>query len=233
VKTIDLWMLSFGGGNETSYVKFGDYLPKEIQMRTFTLPGKGARLKEPALRNIHLIVDEHFEQIKAHVHRPYAIYGHSMGTYVGHLLIHRLREAGLPLPLHAFFTSKVAPSRNTDLKRSFMSDDEFISRLKQLKGMPDAILLNDELLRIFLPTLRNDFYAIDTYRYRAMPPYPVPLSVFCGTEEQVPDDTLTDWQKETTGQFTFRRYPGAHFWIFDHLPDICRHIQHTLLPADA
>jgi surfactin synthase thioesterase subunit len=114
-----------------------------------------------------------------------------------------------------------------------MSDDEFISRLKQLKGMPDAILSNDELLRIFLPTLRNDFYAIDTYRYRAMPPYPVPLSVFCGTEEQVPDDTLTDWQKETTGQFTFRRYPGAHFWIFDHLPDICRHIQHTLLPADA
>ena len=222
-------MLSFGGGNETSYVKFGDHLPKEITIRTFTLPGKGARLKEPPLRNLHLIVDEHFEQIKHHVHRPYALYGHSMGTYVSHLLIHRLKEAGLPLPRHAFLTSKVAPSRNTDLKRSFMSDEEFIAKLRQLKGMPDAILSNDELLRIFLPTLRNDFYAIDTYRYRPMAPYAVPLSVFCGTEEQVPDDTLTDWQKETTESFHFRRFEGAHFWIFDHLPALCGHIQQTLL----
>lgn len=230
MKTIDLWMLSFGGGNETSYVKFGDYLPSHIRMVTFELPGKGRRIREPQLKNLHLIVDEHFEQIRERLQKnqPYAIYGHSMGTYVGHLLIQRIRDEKLPLPVHAFFTSKVAPSRNVDLKRSFYTDEEFVERLKTLQGMPESILQNEELLRIFLPTIRNDFYAIDTYRYRPASPYPVDLSVFCGSEEPVSDDDLLAWQKETSGVMHFKRFPGAHFWIFDHLPELCRHISETL-----
>jgi len=225
---MNLWMFSFGGGNETSFSRFEDHLSGSIRLRTFSLPGKGARMKEPQLRNLYLIVDEHFEQIKADLSTPFAFYGHSMGTYVAHLLIQRLRDEGLPLPVHAFLTSKVAPSLNKDLKRSLLDDSTFISRLKALKGMPDFILENEELLQIFLPIIRNDFYAIDTYKYRSSQPYPVDLSVFCGTEEAVGDETLTAWQQETSGKFHFERFLGAHFWIFDHLPALCGYIQRTL-----
>jgi surfactin synthase thioesterase subunit len=228
VNEMNLWMFSFGGGNETSFSRFEEYLPEHIKLRTFSLPGKGARIKEPQLRNLYLIVDEHFDQIRESLNTPFAFYGHSMGTYVAHLLIQRLRDEGLPLPLHAFLTSKVAPSLNKDLKRSLLDDNTFISRLKTLKGMPDFILNNEDMLRIFLPIIRNDFYAIDTYRYRKALPYPVDLSVFCGSEEAVDDSTLSAWQEETSGNFHFKRYEGAHFWIFNHLPELCTYISQTL-----
>jgi surfactin synthase thioesterase subunit len=221
-------MLSFGGGNETSYARFQPLLSPTINMKTFTLPGKGRRLKEPQLRNIHLITDEHLEQIKGHIKSPYALYGHSMGTYVGHLLIHQLAKHNLPLPVHAFFTSKVAPSKNIDHKRSLLPNHEFIHRLKKLKGLPDAILESEEMLNIFLPIIKNDFYAIDTYKYKKEKPYPVDLSIMCGTEEAVPDEALLAWAEETSGAFHFKRFSGQHFWIFNHLTELCNYISETL-----
>lgn len=228
---VQLLMLPFGGGNETSYQKFYPLLDSAIVPVTGEAPGKGRRIKEPLPKNIHLITDAYFEQWKNTIREPYAIYGHSMGAYLGHLLIHRFREAGLPLPVHFFVTSKIAPSLNYNKKRSVYTSDEFINHLRDLKGMPDAILNNPELLNIFLPVVRADFDAIDNYRYQAKPPYAVPLSVMAGSDEDVPDETLSSWAKESEPGVTFfQRFPGHHFWIFDHLPTLCSHINETLSP---
>ena len=80
----------------------------------------------------------------------------------------------------------------------------------------------------FLPMVRNDFYAIDTFRHRVAEPYPVPLSVMCGTEEQVPDEQLTDWQHESSFPIRFERRPGHHFWIFEELEWLAKHIKTQL-----
>jgi surfactin synthase thioesterase subunit len=54
------------------------------------------------------------------------------------------------------------------------------------------------------------------------------MTVICGTREDVPDDQLTDWKKETSGNFRFERWEGDHFWIFDHIPQLCALINQTL-----
>jgi surfactin synthase thioesterase subunit len=89
-------------------------------------------------------------------------------------------------------------------------------------------LNNPELLRIFLPMVRNDFYAIDTFRHRLAEPYAVPLSVLCGTEEQVPDVQLTDWQLESSIPIEFQRRPGHHFWIFEDMDWLLNHLKTRL-----
>lgn len=223
-----LYLFSFGGGNAASFAKLQERLEPTIHTRTFEMPGKGKRIKEPMLRNLHLMVQEHLEQLDPLPNPPYAFFGHSMGCYVAHLLIQQLQKQGKPLPQHVFYSSKVAPSRNYDKKRSLLSDEEFVEKLRILKGMPDAILENPELLRIFLPMVRNDFYAIDTYRYRPGPPYPVDMSVFCGSEEVVDDQELLDWKKEHTGKFHFERRPGHHFWLFNELDWLGSYILRTL-----
>lgn len=228
MKNISLFMLPFGGGNETSYQKFEQHLDPHIKMINGEAPGKGRRIKEPLLKNMYLIADAYFDQFASQIKEPYAVYGHSMGAYIGHLLIQRIHEEKLPLPVHFFVTSKIAPSRNYNKKRSIYTNDQFVQHLKDLKGMPDAILNNDELLNIFLPIIRNDFDAIDQYKYRAREPYPVDMTMICGSHEDVPDDQLTDWKKETSGNFVFERWEGHHFWIFDHLPALCERINQTL-----
>jgi surfactin synthase thioesterase subunit len=228
MKDFTLFMLPFGGGNETSYQKFEQYLDKKITIINGEAPGKGRRIKEPLLKNMYLIADAYFDQFKDKINSPYAIYGHSMGAYIGHLLIQRMADENLPLPEHFFVTSKIAPSRNYNKKRSIYTNEQFVRHLKDLKGMPDAILDNEELLNIFLPIIRNDFDALDLYKYKARPPYAVDLTMICGTHEDVPDDQLTDWKKETSGTFVFERWEGHHFWIFDHLPALCNRINQVL-----
>jgi len=228
MKDFQLFMLPFGGGNETSYAKFETYLDRKIRMVTAEAPGKGRRIREPLLKNLYLIAEEYYRQFKPQIKGPYAIYGHSMGAYVAHIITQRIMEDKLPLPAHIFLTSKVAPSRNYNKKRSIMTNEQFIAHLKQLKGMPDAILENEELLQIFLPMIRTDFDAIDNYKYIGGKPYPVDMTALCGENEAVDDEDITDWQKETSGTFYFRRYPGDHFWIFDQLPELCGLINETL-----
>lgn len=221
-------MLPFGGGNETSYSKFEAHLDPAIRMINGEAPGKGRRIREPLLKNLYLIADEYYKQFKPLIKPPYAVYGHSMGAYLAHLLVQQIVADGLPLPSHIFLTSKIAPSRNYNKKRSIMTNEQFIDHLRQLKGMPDAILQNDELLQIFLPMIRADFDAIDSYKYMRRHPYPVDMTALCGSNEQVADEDITDWQKETSGSFYFSRYEGDHFWIFDHLPELCGLINQTL-----
>lgn len=228
MKDFQLFMLPFGGGNETSYAKFEQYLDPKIRMVNGEAPGKGRRIKEPLLKNLYLIAEEYYRQFKPMIKGPYAIYGHSMGAYLAHIITQRIHEDKLPLPAHIFLTSKIAPSRNYNKKRSIMTNEQFIAHLKELKGMPDAILQNEELLQIFLPMIRTDFDAIDSYKYLKGKPYPVDMTALCGSNEQVDDEDITDWQKETSGSFFFQRYPGDHFWIFDHLPELCGLINQTL-----
>lgn len=227
-KDFTLLMLPFGGGNETSYQKFEQFLDKRITMMNAEAPGKGRRIKEPVLKNMYLIADAYFYQFKDRIKEPYAIYGHSMGAYIGHLMIQRIQDEKLPLPKHFFVTSKIAPSRNYNKKRSIYTNNQFIQHLKDLKGMPDAILENEELLQIFLPIIRSDFDALDAYKYKAREPYPIDMTMICGSHEDVPDDQLTDWKKETSGEFIFERWEGHHFWIFDHLQALCERINQTL-----
>ena len=228
MKDFTLFMLPFGGGNETSYQKFEQYLDKKIKMINGEAPGHGRRIKEPLLKNMYLIADTYFDQFKNLIKEPYAIYGHSMGAYIGHLMIQRIVDEKLPLPKHFFITSKVAPSRNYNKKRSIYTDEQFVRHLRDLKGMPDAILGNEELLKIFLPIIRSDFDALDLYKYKAREPYPVDMTLMGGTHEDVTDEQLTDWKKETNGTFSFERLEGYHFWIFDHLPELCKRINETL-----
>lgn len=228
MKDFTLFMLPFGGGNETSYQKFEQFLDKKIKMVNGEAPGHGRRIKEPLLKNMYLIADAYYDQFKDQIKEPYAIYGHSMGAYLGHLIIQRLVDENKPLPKHFFITSKVAPSRNYNKKRSIYTNEQFIKHLKDLKGMPEAILENEDLLKIFLPIIRSDFDALDLYKYKSRPPYPVDMTLYGGTHEDVTDEELTDWKKETSGAFTFQRWEGYHFWIFDHLPALCERINQTL-----
>lgn len=221
-------MFPFGGGNETSYQKFEQFLDKKITLQNAEAPGKGRRIKEPLLKNIYLIADAYFDQFKSRIKEPYAVYGHSMGAYLAHLFIQRVQDERLPLPKHIFITSKIAPSKNYNKKRSIYTNEQFIKHLKDLKGMPDAILENDELLSIFLPIIRNDFDALDNYKYKAREPYPVDMTVICGNREEVPEEQVSAWKNETSGKFTLETWEGYHFWIFDHLPELCKRINETL-----
>ncbi len=223
-----LLCLPFAGGNEFCYQKFDSCLPGNIQMVTFDLPGKGKRIKEKPLRNIHQIVEEIGNQCLNQLDKPYAIYGHSMGALLGHLLVHWLKDHNMPAAEQLFFTSYYAPSHHHDKNREKLSDKEFIEHLSSLNGIPPALLQEKKLLDIFLPILRADIEAIDGYVYEAHEPYNIPITVVAGSLEKGLNGSLRDWNKETKSGVNFYRFEGDHFFIFQEAQRLCSLINATL-----
>ncbi len=104
---ITLYCLPYAGGHSLSYRDFQANVAENILIKPLELPGRGKRIKEPLLTNLETMVDDLFQQIQNELNdKPYAIYGHSMGTLLGYLLTKRILNAGKPAPLHLFVSGR-------------------------------------------------------------------------------------------------------------------------------
>ena len=65
-----------------------------------------------------------------------------------------------------------------------------------------------------LPALRADFTLGERYRYEPGPPLEAAMTVFGGhDDDRAPEHALRPWQKQTSGAFRVRTFPGGHFYF--------------------
>ena len=167
------------------------------------------------------MVDDLLAQMAGQLDEPFAIYGHSMGARLGCLLVRHLLAQDLPIPQHLFVSGCSAPSIVKRRQRHLLPQADFITMLQRM-DCPPEVLRNEELMEVFEPVLRADFEANDTFEYRRLAPFVVPITVMIGTEEETSRDDALRWQEETTGEFSFEELAGGHFFIFDHLSALGR-----------
>lgn len=218
-KSIRLFCLPFAGGNKYSYREFAEKAPSFLNITTIEYPGRGARIKEAFPSDIDQLVNDLYRQILPLADEgSYAIYGHSLGGLVAYLLTRKLVENDHKAPLHLFITGTTGPSAlsRTEKKRHLLEKKEFIEEIRELDGMPEEILNNDELLYYFEPILRSDFKLSEDYKHIEKVPFNIPVTVITGTEEDMELEDIRLWQKETTCTVDFKRMPGKHFFIFQH-----------------
>ncbi len=95
-----------------------------------------------------------------------------------------------------------------------LPEAEFIEKLRCLKGTPDAILENAELMQIVLPVLRADFEICETYAYLSDTPLNCAIAAFGGNRDAgIKRGKLRAWRKQTKGAFSQRVFPGNHFFL--------------------
>ncbi|MCW3094177.1 MAG: Thioesterase [Ferruginibacter sp.] len=218
-KTTNLFCLPFAGGNKYSYREFTEKAPSFLNIVTLEYPGRGNRMREPLPSDINELANDLYKQVSALLGEgDYAIYGHSLGGLMAYLLTRKLEENGHKLPLHLFITGTTGPSAlsRSEKKRHLLNKADFVAEIKELDGMPDEILNNDELLYYFEPILRSDFKISEEYSYQESPPLDIPVTVITGTEEHMELEDIQLWQKETSRPVDFKKLPGKHFFIFQH-----------------
>lgn len=215
---IKIFALPFGGGSKYSYRALERLVPDNFEWETIELPGRGARMQEPLLTDIHAMVEDIFRQIRSRLHKmEYLVYGHSIGTLLAYELTKKITMAGLRRPLGLFLTGREAPSTKNELKIADCEKNAFWKNVQELGGLPEEILGNTELKDFFEPILRSDFKAIENYLYQPMDqPLPVPIFIRFGIEEGLSDADIYDWQKETLFMLDAQVVPGNHFFIFQH-----------------
>lgn len=226
---VTLFCLPFAGGSKYSLAYLKKVLPKNISCNFLEYPGRGTRIREDFAENISEVVDDIYQKIAPFLGKPYAIYGHSMGAKIAYLLTLRIREEGKKLPLHLFISGTDAPS--VPLRKSpkhLLPKEEFVSAIKELGGLPDEILANEEMLEYFEPILRADFRISESYQYQATHPLEIPLTVMVGDKEDMQEEDILEWQSETVFPINLYKFPGNHFFILNNERQIGKIIEGAL-----
>ena len=218
--------MHFGGGNRYSFRELKPHLHPALEMVSLELPGHGNRLKEPLLTSLEAMADDAYEQMKPHLtgDAPFLMYGHSIGAMVMHLVARKLHALGQKLPERLLLTGSRAP-HGLGLKRVIyhqLTDQDFKKELILLGGVPQAVIESEELMEFFLPIIRADFQAMETYQYSKVDPLPIPYLVVGGKDEEISLESLQGWKSETQLPLEVHQLPGDHFFIFDQYPKIAQ-----------
>jgi len=229
---VDLFCLPFGGGNKYSYRRYIENAPSFLNIITLDYPGRGSRMGEPLAPDIDTLLDDLYKQfIKLFNRKVYAIYGHSMGALLGHLLTKKIIGHGHIPPVHLFLTGTTGPSAPSrgEKKRHLMERREFIEEVINLDAWENKALENEEFVNYFEPILRADFRIVENYVYEESDPFEIPLTVITGTQEDMDMQEIHLWQKETKCAVDFLQMPGKHFFIFKYSREIMKIISKELI----
>jgi medium-chain acyl-[acyl-carrier-protein] hydrolase len=225
-----LFCFPYAGGAASVFRNWSDGLPADVELCPVQLPGRGTRLMEPPYSRLSLLVEALAEGILPLLDKPFAFFGHSLGSLVSFELARELRAKHQARPVRLFVSAGPAPQiPHRGLPIHNLPEGEFTAELRRLNGTPAELLDHRELMDIVIPSLRADFALYESYRYLAGPPLNCPISTFGGLSDQkVSHRDLEAWRDQTTVSFSIRMFPGDHFFLKTTQPQLLRALSQEL-----
>lgn len=210
-----LFCFSHAGGGPSFYRPWCAGLRPETAVCRILLPGRESRLDEPPFRHIADLMDPLCAALEPQLDRPYALFGHSLGALVAYEAARRFSRAGMAGPACLIVSGRRAPGIGGNHRPLHaLPDDEFVSEVARLNGMPSEVLDEPELLSIILPTLRADYQLAETYEPLPGGRLGCPVVAYMSTSDpEVEYSQVQAWREVTTGEFTMRVFRGDHFYL--------------------
>ncbi|MCM3884968.1 thioesterase II family protein [Frankia sp. R82] len=224
--------LPHAGGSASFYFPVSKALSPGIEVLAVQYPGRQDRRFEACVRDIGVLADRICEALGPWTAgRAPAVLGHSMGATLGFEVAWRLQQRANLTVRHLFASGRRAPSTRRDENVHKRDDAGVIEELRLLNGTGLGLLENQETRDLMLPAIRGDYTAIETYVPSSGAVLSCPVTVLTG--EQDPKTTLDEaraWSIHTTGDFDLKIYPGGHFFLLQHVPEVLGLISKTLAP---
>ena len=210
-----LFCFPYAGGAASVFRDWSDGLPADVEVCPVQFPGRGTRLMEPAYSQLPLLVGALAEALLPLLDRPFAFFGHSLGSLVSFELARSLQTKHKMRPIRLIVSAGPAPQiphRGQPIHT--LPEEEFSAELRRLSGTPEDLLNHKELMDIVLPSLRADFALFESYQYSWGPPLNCPISTYGGLSDQrVSHRDLEAWRDQTLASFSIRMFPGDHFYL--------------------
>lgn len=159
------------------------------------------------------------------------MFGHCVGAMVMYEVIRELGDKHGIEPLHVF-PSGALPPRYYLLPPVPMrpDEDEFVDILRRIGFAADSILGDAESARDLLPAVSADFELAMRYECVSPRPLRMPITSFCGREDQLgPPERTAAWKEMTTARFEQVVFPGEHYFINPERGAMVRIINEELL----
>jgi medium-chain acyl-[acyl-carrier-protein] hydrolase len=204
--------LPFAGGGASIFRPW--WSMKDIQICAVELPGRESRFAERPFRDLSALARELATALGPFFDCPYALFGHSLGGLLSFELARELRRRAMPAPIRLFASACRAPQLPNRRKPiSGLDDPLFLEQVARFRELPDEVI-DPEVIKLVLPTLRADYEMYESYVYAAEPPFSFPVTALGGSRDDlVTAGDLVAWSFQTTGQFRLRVLPGGHLFL--------------------
>lgn len=227
---VRLFCFPHGGGGGQAYRAWAGLMPDWIEVVAIQPPGRGPRLREPAVTAMAEMLDEVAGAISRQLDRPYAIFGHSVGALIAFETARELVARGALQPMRVFLSGYASPglaSGHDALHRA--PDDELLSFLGEIGQNAFSPEMPAELQQMVLSAVRADFELAATHRAALNPQLGVPVSLFGGEEDRsVPAQALAGWRDYVSQPPAMRLFPGGHFYTESNGRELTGAIAQTL-----
>jgi medium-chain acyl-[acyl-carrier-protein] hydrolase len=180
-------------------------------------PARESRFREPAVKSIAGLATGVADAMAPWLDRPFAMFGHSLGGVIAFEVIRALRARKMVKPLTLFVSASRAPHLpypHAELHR--LGDEELMNGVNERYdgSVPAPVLESADLRELFVPALRADLTALETYMYHHEPPLDCPISAFAGgLDRTVPPAAVEAWSIHTNGSFRMRIVEGGHLFL--------------------
>lgn len=218
-----LYVFPHAGGSPKYYVPFAKAFTSDVKRIAVQYPGRDGSHDLGSFRTIPDLAERVTELLPASHDGAVAFFGHSMGALVAFDVARRFEEAGRPVS--ALFVSASAAPGRIGFEHIPEHDRGLLDAVKEATGVNPEFLDNEEFAAQLLPTLRG-FKAIMKYDCPREVTVSCPIAAYLGDEDDIATpEKVTPWAERTTSEFTLREFPGHHFYLNDHLPELVADIE--------
>lgn len=221
------------GAGASAFARWVALLPETIDVVCVQPPGRESRLSEPSMTNTEALAKALAGVLAPLLDRPYALIGHSFGAMVAYETTRALRASGHPEPVCLFASASRPPHEPWPHPSVQHLDDWALSReLDRRYGtaVPAEVMDSPELRAVFIPPLRADLAAVESYVHVPQEPLTCAVSAFAGASDPMaPTSTVEAWRQATSGPFTFRVIEGGHFFIKTAIAHVVAAVEQDLL----
>ncbi|MFE2218485.1 thioesterase II family protein [Streptomyces canus] len=223
--------LPHAGGASSFFFPFSAALAPRVDVLAIQYPGRQDRRHERLRTTIGELAEETYRALRPWADRPLALFGHSMGAVIAFEVARMLERDGTP-PLGLIVSGRRPPDAQRTERVHLLGDEGLLNEIRKLSGTDPGVLADEEVLRMVVPAIRADYRAVETYRYRphgAGPALGCPLSVLTGEgDPRVTVEQARTWKAFSSGPFSFRSFPGDHFYLTPQRDRVVRAILEDL-----
>ncbi|MGN6321576.1 MAG: thioesterase II family protein [Dyella sp.] len=213
--TARVFCFPYAGSGASVFRDWQPALSNRLEVVGIQLPGRENRFLEKRLNRLDAAIDALLDVIPSWLDKPFFFFGHSLGALLAFELARAMQQRGLPAPFHIVVSGSCAPHRrHLDEPLHILDDAQLLERIRDYNGTPPELLHNDEVMRLLLPQMREDFAMFETWEHRDDTPVNCPLTALGGdADREVPIEDLRAWSQMTSAEFEHHLFPGDHFFI--------------------
>lgn len=221
------WVLlcPFAGASRSAFATVRDVVIPGLSLSLVVYPGRDHRTGEGPRGDIPTLASELSEAVAAWppaLRRRLMLAGHSMGAQVAFEAALRLQACG-SAPAGVVVSGCQAPHLRGRRLLSGLDDRHFVDQLIAIGGCDPRLQAEPLWLKAFLPMLRADFAATESYR-RPLQDASKGARVQCPTllmygsrDAEASAEEVLAWAPWVAPDFVSRRIDGDHFFVTERI----------------